>query len=232
MHARQRYGFVRAHAHLQAPQHVCELPSRGASSERRVGRRARGPRQCRGAPFVVLPCHGVLGRGLDREHLPLELVLRLDGTVGRGEDAREDVRGPLVEGDGVGDDLLEDLLRRRVGHPPLLGERRLEQQEGRQKVQVVHARARHLRARRRARERRQCGMHVRWRAGRAGGSAGRACLLLDLPLQRAQSAVQLEHPLAVALGARLGGGETLAVVVESLARRGEIGGDQTVPLLP
>jgi len=40
-----------------------------------------GP-DCRGAPLVVLPRHGVLGRSLDREHLPLELVLRLDGTVG------------------------------------------------------------------------------------------------------------------------------------------------------
>ena len=56
-------------------------------------------------------------------------------------------------------------------------------------------------------------------------------LLLDLLLQRAQRAVQLEHPLAVALGARLGGGEALAVVVEGLARRGEVGGDQAVPLL-
>jgi hypothetical protein len=38
--------------------------------------------------------------------------------------------------------------------------------------------------------------------------------------------------MAVALGTRLGGGKALAVVVEGLARRGEIGGDQTVPLLP
>ena len=41
--------------------------SRPHSSEQRVGRHARGSRHRRGAPLVVLPRHGVLGRGLDSE---------------------------------------------------------------------------------------------------------------------------------------------------------------------
>jgi hypothetical protein len=73
--------------------YVCELP-RGASTEphtsqRRVGRRARGRRQCRGALLVVLPCHGVLGgSGRHGRRLKRRCSLRSNCPGGAAEGGR------------------------------------------------------------------------------------------------------------------------------------------------